>query len=698
MADEVAALRGTKPATLKDLLRHPAFSRLMAAMTVSSLGDWVGFVAVASLVVRLGGSSAKASYAVAGVMLARMLPSIVFGPFAGVIVDRVNRKHLMIGADIARGAMYASMPFLGKLWAIYVVSFFIESLALLWVPAKDSSVPNLVPRRQIMNANTVAMATTYGTLPLGGIIFTLVAGLAAAIGQKVPYFAHNKEFLALWLDALTFGFSAYMVSRLPIDAMRPTSRQRFRLSRAGEDIRDGIRFLRGHSLARAMTVGIVVAFAGVGSVMAIGPVFAQQTVHAGAPGWGFLVTALGVGMGIGMASVPQVSKFVERDLLFPITMMGAAIMLAVVAAMPNIALAAFMTVLMGIFAGATWVNGYALLQENVADEYRGRTFGALTVMSRLGLFASLAGFPTLAGLIGNHAWHLGHFRIDLSGTRLALWIGAGVAVLGALATRRGLKRNRLTKPVGLSLMPRLKKGPRKGVLVAFEGVEGAGKGTQIRLAREYLEAEGWQVLVTREPGGTEVGERLRELLLDPRIGQVEPRTEALMFAASRSQHVATVIRPALEEGKVVLCDRYVDSSLAYQGVARGLGEQDVLTLNVWATQGLFPDLVILLHIEPELGLNRAGTADRIESEGASFMAKVADAYLRIAEEHPERFVTVNADRPPDVVHEDVRDALRRLLRSHVGTDTPAYGTVISPAARTEPQGNGRRGPRLPRAE
>ena len=692
LADEVAALRGTKPATLKDLLRHPAFSKLMAAMAVSSIGDWVGFVAVASLVVRLGGRAAGASYAVAGVMIARMLPSIVFGPFAGVIVDRVNRKTVMITADIARGALYASMPFLGRLWAIYVASFFIESLALVWVPAKDSSVPNLVPRRQIVNANTVGMATTYGSLPLGGIIFTVLAGLATAIGKRVPYFAHNKEFLALWLDALTFLFSAYMVSRLPIRAMRPKTAERFRLSRAGEDIRDGIRFLRGHSLARAMTFGIVVAFAGVGSVMAIGPVFAQQTVHAGPPGWGFLVTALGVGMGIGMASVPQINRFVDRTMLFPVTMLGAAVMLAVVAAMPNIAIAAVMTAIMGIFAGATWVTGYALLQENVADEYRGRTFAALTVMSRLGLFASLAGFPTLAGLLGNHAVHVGQFRVDLSGTRLALWIGAGVAVVGALVTRRGLRRHRLTKPVPLSLMPRLKKGPRRGVLIAFEGVEGAGKGTQIRLAREYLESEGFEVLVTREPGGTELGERLRELLLDPTTGTVEPRTEALLFAASRSQHVATVIRPALEEGKVVLCDRYVDSSLAYQGVARGLGEQDVLTLNVWATQGLFPDIVLLLHVEPELGLVR-GTEepDRIEQEGASFMAKVADAYLRIAEEHPERFVTVDADRPPDVVHQEVRDALRRLLRSHVGTDTPAYGTVVAPQPPPTPVdgGNGR---------
>jgi dTMP kinase len=388
-------------------------------------------------------------------------------------------------------------------------------------------------------------------------------------------------------------------------------------------------------------------------------------------------------MGIGMALVPSISKFVERELMFPATMLGAAIVLAVVAAMPNISLAAVATVGMGMFAGATWVNGYALLQENVADEYRGRTFATLTVMSRLGLFLSLAGFPLLSGVLGqHHGFDIGNLHIDLSGTRLALWIGAAVAATGAVVARRGLKRNRLTKPVGLTLMPRLKKGPRKGVLVAFEGVEGAGKGTQIRLAREWLEEHGWQVLVTREPGGTAVGERLRELLLDPDTGQVEPRTEALLFAASRSQHVATVIRPALEDGKVVLCDRYVDSSLAYQGVARGVGEQDVLTLNVWATQGLFPDLVILLHVEPDLGLLR-GTGDgpdRIELEGSPFMAKVADAYLRIAEEHPERFVVIDSDRPPDEVHRDVKEALRRLVRSHATMDTPAYGTQIPPDA------------------
>src|SRR5712692_6182975 len=179
-AEEIAALRGTRSASLKDLLVDPSFSRLWRAMLVSSLGDWVGFVAVASLVARLGGVRVGA-LAVAGVMLARLLPSVLFGPFAGVFADRFDRRKLMIGADIARGLMYASMPFLPGLGWIFLMSFFIECLSLLWTPAKDASIPNLVPRRQLPNANSIGLISTYGTLPLGAAIYTALAGIATAV-------------------------------------------------------------------------------------------------------------------------------------------------------------------------------------------------------------------------------------------------------------------------------------------------------------------------------------------------------------------------------------------------------------------------------------------------------------------------------------------------------------------------------------
>lgn len=665
--DDVSVLRGTRPATLKDLLTHAQFSKILAAMSASSVGAWVGFVAVTSLVVRLGDTPAAASSAVAGLMIARMLPSVLFGAFAGVLADRIDRKRLMVSADVARGIMYAAMPLLPALWAIFALSFVTECLTLVWTPAKDATVPNLVPRRQLANANSLGLGTTYGTLPLGGIIFTLLAGVGAATG--VDYFRDNPEFLPLWLGAGTFLFSAFMVSRLEFRSPARRSRRRFDRSQAGQDIRDGIRFLREHALARAMTFAIVMGFSGVGAVMAVGPIFTRQTLGAGAAGWGILVTSLGIGMAMGMAALGYLSRVLEREILFPVSMLSAAAALFVLAAMPTLALVAAFTVVMGFFVGTTWVTGYTLLQENVADEYRGRTFGTLTVMARLGLFLSLAGFPALAALLGNYELNLGQHRLDLSGTRLALWLAGLVAAFGGASARRRLKHHRLTRPRALGLPARLKATPRRGVFIVFEGVEGAGKGTQVRLAREFLESEGFEVQVTREPGGTEVGERVREVVLDSGSAPIEPRTEALLFAAARAQHVASVIRPALEAGRVVLCDRYIDSSLAYQGVARGLGEPDILNLNVWATQGLFPDQVILLHFEPDQGLSRLGDErDRIESEGYDFMAKVADAYLQIAEEHPERFVVVDAGGSPEQVHAEVRDALLRLLRGRDGEE------------------------------
>jgi dTMP kinase len=411
-----------------------------------------------------------------------------------------------------------------------------------------------------------------------------------------------------------------------------------------------------------MTVAIVIAFSGVGAVIALGPVFSLYSLNAGSTGFGILITAFGVGMGAGLGLMNFLTQFAAKDRLMYVSMIGASICLVVLAAMPNITLAALFTVPMGVGVGVAWVAGYTMLQENVADEYRGRTFATLTIAARMVLFLALVIFPGLAGAIGPHSFTLAGRTIDLSGVRIALWLGAIVVIMGGLFSRSSLKRSRLARPRPLALVPRMNKPERTSLFIVFEGVEGSGKGTQIALARAYIESKGLEVVVTREPGGTGFGDRLRETILDPTTGTVDPRAEALVFAAARAQLVTTVIRPALDEGKVVLCDRFVDSSVAYQGFGRGLGEQDVLTLNAWATQGLFPDLVILLNLEPEEGLARAGEdRDRIEGEDLAFHAKVADAYLRIAEEHPDRFHVVDATKSPEEVHEQVQDGLNRVL-------------------------------------
>jgi dTMP kinase len=668
ITDEVAELRGTRPATIKDLLTNRTFARLLAAMSVSSFGDWVGFVAVTSIVASLGGGSA--ALAVSGVMVARTLPAFVFGPIAGTFVDRFNRKQIMIIADIGRAGLYLSMAFLNRLWAIYLLSFVIECLSLLWSPARDASLPNIVPRRQLANANSLVLVSAYATLPIGGAAFAVLVGVSKSLSARIPILATQPESLALLFDAATFLFSAAMVAGITLRSTVAAEREGLDMSRVWRDTRDGIRFLREDSIAAAMTGGIVIAFGAVGAVLATGPVFVATTVHGDKSGWGLVVTAFGVGMALGMVSANPAARILDRDRLFVWSLLAAAGTLIVMAAMPNLSWAVVFTVWLGAFCGLAWVSGYTVLQENVVDEFRGRTFAALTTLSRMVLFLSLALFPLLAQLFswvanafGGGDFFIGGQRFDVSGPRLALWTAGLLIVAAALNTRRLLTRYRLSRPVALSIVPKLKRPPATGAFIAFEGVEGAGKGTQIAMLERYLRDAKVPVLVTREPGGTKTGERIRDLLLDPQTGSLDARAEAMLFAAARAQTVASVIRPALAEGKVVVCDRYVDSSLAYQGSGRGLGEPDILSLNVWGTQGLFPDLVILLHIEPELGLARSGDErDRMEQEGGSFLATVADAYLRIAEEHPERFVVIDAARDPAEVFDDVRAAIDKALR------------------------------------
>jgi dTMP kinase len=195
------------------------------------------------------------------------------------------------------------------------------------------------------------------------------------------------------------------------------------------------------------------------------------------------------------------------------------------------------------------------------------------------------------------------------------------------------------------------------MFVTFEGLDGCGKTTQARLLVERLEAEGLDVVFTREPGGTPLGEEIRELVLHG--DHVAPWAEAALYVAARAQHVDQVIRPALERGATVVCDRYLDTSVAYQGAGRGLGIDTMLDLNILAVGGLLPDRTVLVDIDIETALARVGDkGDRIERAGAEFWPRVADAYRMLAERFPERYVVVDGRRPVDEIAEEVRGRIR----------------------------------------
>jgi dTMP kinase len=203
---------------------------------------------------------------------------------------------------------------------------------------------------------------------------------------------------------------------------------------------------------------------------------------------------------------------------------------------------------------------------------------------------------------------------------------------------------------------------RRGLFIALEGGEGAGKTTQARLLAIWLRDQGYDVVTTREPGATKIGMRLRAVLLDTAHAGLSARAETLLYAADRAEHVATVICPALDRGAVVVTDRFVDSSLAYQGWGRRQPTGEVAKLNRWATGGLVPDLTILLDLPPTGGLGRrARSADRLEAEPLDFHERVREGFLSLARAEPERYLVLDATRPPDQISREIRDRIREML-------------------------------------
>ncbi|WP_315268537.1 dTMP kinase [uncultured Actinomyces sp.] len=224
----------------------------------------------------------------------------------------------------------------------------------------------------------------------------------------------------------------------------------------------------------------------------------------------------------------------------------------------------------------------------------------------------------------------------------------------------------------------------RGVFITFEGGDGSGKSTQIQSVREWFESRGREVIVTREPGGTELGTEIRRLVQNG-PEDVDARTEALLYAADRAYHVATVIGPALERGAVVLGDRYIDSSLAYQGAARSLGVDEIASLSAWATQGLYPSLTFLLDLPPEVGARRRTDApDRMERESMDFHERVRHQYLRLADAEPERIVVIDAVGTVDEVFSEIRGVLVERFEGGVATIDEADDAPVSAPAQDTP--------------
>jgi dTMP kinase len=655
-------------------------------LSLSSLGDWLSLLALSVLATKLGGRSGL--YAVSGVWLTSLLPALLFGPLSGAIADRFDRRTIMIVGDVIRAVLYLSIPLnltlgvVDKLTWLYIAQFLASCASLFWTPAKDASVPNLVPQEKLEQANQLSLFATYGTAPVAGVVFALLALVSRGLGSVSGYFDTNQVDLALYFNVVTFIVSALTVISLQIPRHRtiPDGGGRTEPSVA-RSIWEGWRFIGHNKVVRGIVIGMTGAFVAGGVVVGLGPPYVEDVLRGGGAGWGIVWAAIFLGLAAGMFLGLRILHGFSRHRLFGLSIAFAALPLALIAVIPNLAIVAVLVLVLGACAGIAYVTGYTIVGTDVDDDTRGRTFALLQSAIRVILFAVIAIASTLAGALsglfhmatGDQALRIGDVSYGKVGDNLVLLLAAIVAVALGRASyhqmddRRGMPLlHDLTAAFrGVASPPLPDAGsaaPRRGLLLALEGGEGAGKSTQARLLAIWLREQGFDVVATHEPGATKVGMRLRALLLDNSLAGLAPRAETLMYAADRAEHVAAVIRPALERGAVVVTDRYVDSSLAYQGAGRQLSVPEVADLNTWATGGLLPDLTILLDLPSEAGLGRrARSGDRLEAEPAEFHQRVRAGFLARAKADPARYLVLDASRDPNELSREIRASVQDLL-------------------------------------
>jgi dTMP kinase len=666
-------------AGLRSVFRVRAFRRLWIVLGVASLGDWIGLLATALFASSQVSSNAAKGAAFGGTIAVRLLPALVLGPIAGVLADRFDRRYTMVVTDLIRFVFYGSIPLVPLLgvsgaksvaWAA-VATFVGEAVTLIWVPAKEAAVPNLLKKQQIEVSNQLTLITTYGITPiLAALSLSALTSLSQSSGIVLPHWAEPTQ-LALWFN----GFSRLATALVVFFGIREIGGKTPERARQAQrsmmrQFLDGWQYIGRTPSVRGLVLGIFGAFAGAGVVVGTANVFAVS-LGAGPAAFYLLFGTLFIGLAIGIGLGPVIVRELSRRRWFGMSIVLASGSVMVMAIAFHLSMALVGALLVGAGAGMAFLAGTTLLYSDVGDEVRGRVFAVVNIGTRVVLLLAVALSSALVGLGSSRQIKLGGFALDISSTRVLLLVAglggvwAGVSAFRQMDDKRGV-------PVLADLWGSMRGRPlspadpflRHGVFVVFEGGEGAGKSTQVGRLAEALRADGRDVVVTREPGATDIGARIRGLVLNTGDAP-SPRAEALLYAADRAHHVATVVRPALARGAVVVSDRYVDSSLAYQGAGRTLPVQEISWLSSWATGGLKPDLVVLLDVDPSVGLTRVDSrgegADRLESESRSFHDRVRYAFLDLAAADPKRYLVLDAARPADEIAGVVRERIERLI-------------------------------------
>ncbi|MBV2357887.1 dTMP kinase [Streptomyces sp. J2-1] len=697
-APDDALVADSRERAVRSLLRRPEVRRLWSAQLVSGVGDVLALLVLVLLVLQaavlegsFGGGARGVAFAVATVFAARIVATLLFGAVLLGPVARLtapdgplDRRWTMVGADGLRALLLIVAPLwidwtpANALTVLLATAFVIGVTERLWTVCRESAAPALLPAPPPEGATVrplpdhldalrrLALRTGFLAVPLAAAVLVVAALLNNLLGTALIWFDQHHAALASYVAAGLFAASLSLLVFLEVPRTR-TPRPRSPLEGLRRP-RTGTGVDKGRTGAIPLLIPACAAVAGAVSAAVAVCVLHASDLGGGPVLYGLSVLALTGGVAFGIRTAPSVLPSLSRRRLLALAIAGTGIALLAAGLVPDVTTVLLLLALAGVCAGTAANTGHALLDQETEEYRRVRATEHLHAVVRVAIALGAVVAPLVAALIGPHRLAGGRFVFAHGGAAFTLML-VGALLLPVAALVLAKVDDRSGVPLRHDLRDALLGGDdpvtapaTNGFFIALEGGDGAGKSTQAEALAEWVRAKGHEVVLTREPGATPVGKRLRSILLDVSSAGLSHRAEALLYAADRAEHVDTVVRPALERGAVVISDRYIDSSVAYQGAGRDLSPTEIARINRWATDGLVPHLTVLLDVDPETARERFTEApDRLESEPAEFHARVRAGFLTLAASDPGRYLVVDAGQEPEAVTTVVRHRLDIVL-------------------------------------
>ncbi|MFI9119535.1 dTMP kinase [Streptomyces bikiniensis] len=741
---DAALVADSRERAVRALLRHQPLRRLWSAHLLGSTGDALALLVLVLLGFQaavtedaLGGGYRGAAFAVAAVVGARLLASVLFGAvLLGPLIaltgpgGKLDRRWTMIGADGVRIALLVIAPLWidwtpgSALWYLLGTVFVTGAAERLWTISREGAAPALLPAPPLEGAavrplpdhlgalRRLSQRTGFLAVPAAAVVLLVATLVGELLGLGLDWFSLHQAALASYVAAGLFAASVTVLyamalpggttsrPRSPLEGLRrPSAKkagnkagtdkagaEKAGADKAGADKagKKGGAADKGGASEKAGSKGGATERAGRTGILSLlvlacatvaGAIAAAASVavlHAddlggGPVAYALLILALSGATAVGIRTAGSVLPVLSRRRLLALAITVTGVALIAAGLVPDTATVLFLSVLAGYAAGVAANTGHILIDQETEEPRRARTTDHLQATARFAMGVGALAAPLLAAAIGPHRLASGSSVLEHGGAAFtlaltgALLLPVAALVLAKTDDRAGVPLRRDLRDALRGSDPAQAPSPT-GFFIALEGGDGAGKSTQVQALADWIRAKGHEVVVTREPGATPIGKRLRSILLDVSSAGLSNRAEALLYAADRAEHVDSLVRPALERGAIVLSDRYIDSSVAYQGAGRDLSPTEIARISRWATDGLVPHLTVVLDVSPETARERFTEApDRLESEPPEFHARVRAGFLALAAADPSRYLVVDAGQEPEAVTTVVRHRLDRML-------------------------------------